>query len=324
MKVLVTGGAGFIGSHLCERLEGQGHSAVIVDDLNTFYDPALKRQNLAAVCKPDRVVFHQADVCDAEAIDRIFQVSRPDALIHLAARAGTRQSVAEPFLYQDVNVRGTLTMLEACKRHGIGKVIFASSSSVYGIVDGEPVDETSTVDCPVSPYAATKVAGERLCYTYSHLHGISVVCLRLFTVYGPRQRPDLVIRKFMESIDCGRPIRIFGNGMSKRDYTYVDDVVDAIVRSLAYECRFDVFNVGNGSPVALNDLIRLLEDELGRRADIEQCPEQPGDVPATYADISKARRVLGYDPVTRFQDGINRTVAWHRSQHIGAGVKTGR
>lgn len=314
MRILVTGGAGFIGSHLCERLLRDGHAVAIVDDLNDFYSPALKRANLDAVSQAGRAIFHQADICDEQRMHAIAREHKPDTIIHLAARAGVRPSLEKPLLYEQVNVRGTMVLLEMARQFGIPKFVFASSSSIYGIANRVPFSEDDTLNLPISPYAATKLAGEKICFTYSHLYSIQTVCLRFFTVYGPRQRPDLAIRKFAELISHGNPIPVFGDGSAGRDYTFYTDTVAGIVAALHYDCKYDVFNLGNSHPVDLNTLIRTLETSLGRKATLQRLPDQPGDVPITYADISKAQRLLGYSPQVPFQEGIDAFVRWFHNR----------
>jgi UDP-glucuronate 4-epimerase len=309
MRILLTGGAGFIGSHLGERLLREGHTLTIVDDLNDFYSPAVKRANLEAVCRASPVTFHEADICDEAKMFAIGRESRPEAIIHLAARAGVRPSLENPLLYEHVNVRGTMVLLEMARQIGVPKFVFASSSSVYGIASCVPFTEDDPLNCPISPYAATKIAGEKICFTYAHLYGIRTVCLRFFTVYGPRQRPDLAIHKFTWLITQGKAIPVFGDG-SSGDYTFYTDTIDGILAALHYDCQFDVFNLGNSHPVDLNTLIRTLETSLGREATVQRLPDQPGDVPITYADISKAQRLLGYSPRVPFPEGIDAFVAW--------------
>jgi len=310
MRILLTGGAGFIGSHLSERLLRDGHSLTIVDDLNDFYSPAIKRSNLEAVRGAGAVSFHQADICDAQKMFDIGRELKPDAIIHLAARAGVRPSLEDPLLYEHVNVRGTTVLLEMARQIGVPKFVFASSSSIYGVADPVPFNEDAALSLPISPYAATKIAGEKLCYTYSYLYNISTICLRLFTVYGPRQRPDLAIHKFARLITEGKPISVFGDGSTGRDYTYISDVVDGIVSAVHYRCRYDVLNLGNSHPIVLDDMISVLESHLGRKAKVERLPDQPGDVPITFADIAKAQRLLRYSPMVPFDQGIGSFVAW--------------
>jgi UDP-glucuronate 4-epimerase len=309
-RVLLTGGAGFIGSHLAEALLARGCELLVLDDLNGYYDPALKRANLGEIRRAGPFEFVQGDICDAPLVEEIFARFRPDTVVHLAARAGVRPSLEQPALYQRVNVEGTAVLLEAARRHGAGRFVFASSSSVYGAASRVPFSEDDPVRAPISPYAASKIAGEALCHVYSHLYGLRIVCLRFFTVYGPRQRPDLAIRKFAEAIAAGRPIPVFGDGSTGRDYTYIDDIVAGILAAIAYEAPFEVFNLGNSSPVLLRDMIATLERVLGREAVIDRQPLQPGDVPITYADISRARRLLGWSPHTPLETGIRRMVQW--------------
>ncbi len=310
MNVLITGGAGFIGSHVAEALLARGDAVTILDDFNDYYPPEFKRRNVEQVRAAGPVKLVEGDICDAGAVERAFLAGSPDAVIHLAARAGVRPSLQDPLLYERVNVHGTMVLLEACRRRGVRKFVFASSSSVYGAEKRVPFREDGSELRPISPYAATKIAGEKICYTYSHLWGLDVTCLRLFTVYGPRQRPDLAIRKFIERILRDEPIPVYGDGSSGRDYTFVADTVAGILGALAYGGGWDVFNLGNSHPVRLSELIETIEKCLGKRARIERLPEQPGDVPLTYADISKARRLLGYRPQTRLEDGIRMTAEW--------------
>ncbi|MBN8730681.1 MAG: GDP-mannose 4,6-dehydratase [Acidobacteria bacterium] len=319
MRILVTGGAGFIGSHLCERLLREGHELTILDDLNSFYSPQLKQDNLAEVRRRGAVRFVEADICDEAAVAGVFQDERFEAVVHLAARAGVRPSLEDPLLYERVNVRGTLVLLEQARRGSVEKFVFASSSSVYGATNAVPFSEADNLLLPLSPYAATKLAGEKLCYTYSHLYGLPVVCLRFFTVYGPRQRPDLAIRKFSEAILAGRPIPFFGDGTSARDYTFVSDTVSGIVAALGYATRYDIFNLGNSSPVTLADLVQAIEEALGRKAVLNRLPDQPGDVPITFADNSRAGRELGYRPRTSLKEGLRQTADWVQRTCAAAG-----
>ena len=311
MKVLVTGGAGFIGSHLSERLLREGHRVTIVDELNEFYPVALKRQNLHAVRSSGVFSFCPSDICDEIAMERVMQRHQPDAVIHLASRSGVRPSLDQPLLYEQVNVRGTLVLLEACRKLGIRRFIFASSSSVYGVTNQVPFREDDPYLLPISPYAATKLAGEKLCYTYSHLYGINTTCLRFFTVYGPRQRPDLAIRKFTELIAQGKPISVFGDGSTRRDYTFIDDILDGIMAALHCPFRYEVINLGNSNPVDLLTLIRSIEENLACAAQIIWSPEQPGDVPITYADTRKAARLLDYSPRVPLSTGMRKFVDWY-------------
>lgn len=293
------------------------HQVTVIDDLNDFYDPELKLENLAAIRRLAPIEFHQSDICDANTVSEIVRNAQCDAVIHLAARAGVRPSIQEPLLYEKVNVYGTMALLEACREAPVKKFVFASSSSVYGINNHIPFTEDDRL-FPISPYAATKISAEKICYTYSHLYGLPVVCLRFFTVYGPRQRPDLAIRKFTEMIDQGQPIPVFGDGLSGRDYTYVDDIVEGIIRCLEYDCDYDIINLGNSHPVTLKDMIATIESALGKKAEYRWLRPQPGDVPITYADISKAERVLGYRPRTSFTEGVNQFVKWYSTTAVTA------
>ncbi len=317
-SVLVTGGAGFIGSHLCERLLAESREVIIVDDLNDFYSPQLKKANLDQVRAFGNVVFYQCDICDFNEVDSIVRRHQPDAIVHLAARAGVRPSLEQPLLYERVNVHGTMVLLEAARASGVNKFVFASSSSVYGAANRVPFVEDDHLNLPISPYAATKIAGEKICFTYSHLYGIQAICLRFFTVYGPRQRPDLAIRKFIEMVDSGEPIPVFGDGSTARDYTYIDDIVDGITAAIEHPCRFEVLNLGNSHPVSLAMMIRTIENAVGKQAKMKPLPIQPGDVPITFADISKARDLLGYSPQVTFSDGIRRFVEWHAANRAYA------
>ncbi|HEX4640381.1 MAG TPA: GDP-mannose 4,6-dehydratase [Chthoniobacterales bacterium] len=309
MKILVTGGAGFIGSHLVEKLLATGHQVSILDDFNDFYDPKIKRGNIAAVA--GKIAVYQVDLRDSRAVNDVFHRDKVDLVIHLAARAGVRPSIGHPQLYYDTNVGGTLHLLEAARTVGIERFIFASSSSVYGLSKTVPFSEDLHLTQTVSPYAATKIAGEFLCSTYSHLYRMRVVALRFFTVYGPRQRPDLAIHRFTRRIWNGQAIEQFGDGTTRRDYTYIDDIVQGVMASLGYSGPlFDVFNLGESETIQLQDLITAIEDALERKAKINQLPEQPGDVPLTCADISKAKKLLGYNPATKFNEGLPKFIEW--------------
>jgi UDP-glucuronate 4-epimerase len=317
MKVLVTGGAGFIGSHLVEKLVGEGHEVAILDDFNDFYDPQIKHRNLAAVA--DAVRIHEVDLCNAGAVAQVVGDGKFELIIHLAARAGVRPSITQPQLYYDTNVGGTLHLLEAARQSGIERFIFASSSSVYGVSKTVPFSEELHLTQTISPYAATKIAGEFLCSTYSHLYQMRIVALRFFTVYGPRQRPDLAIHHFTRRIWSGKPIDQFGDGTTRRDYTYIDDIIQGVTASLGYEGPlFDIFNLGENQTIELKDLIAAIEQALGRKAKINYLPEQPGDVPLTCADISKARRLLGYRPQTALAVGLPRFIEWFHQVRASA------
>jgi UDP-glucuronate 4-epimerase len=318
-RVVLTGGAGFIGSHLGEALLRRSAQLTIVDRLDDFYSPGWKKANLADIRRAGEFEFCSADICEAESIRKILSRAQPDVVIHLAARAGVRPSIEQPRLYERVNVAGTLNLLELCREMGIRKFIFGSSSSVYGETSRAPFSEDQAGLHPVSPYAATKLAAELFGYTYAHLFALPVICLRFFTVYGPRQRPDLAIHKFTALIEAGKPVPVFGDESTGRDYTYVDDIVAGVLAALDYQLRvagdapFEVFNLGNSHPVRLVELIELLERATGKKAIREQQAAQPGDVPLTWADISKAERLLGYRPATPIEEGLKRFVAWYRS-----------
>lgn len=309
MRILVTGGAGFIGSHLVERLVGAGHAVAILDDFNDYYDPQIKRDNISAFSED--VPVHHVDLRDNAAVRNLFHGAKFDAVVHLAARAGVRPSIQFPQLYYDTNVNGTLHLLEAARVAGVERFVFASSSSVYGICKTVPFSEEQHLTQTISPYAATKMAGEFLCSTYSHLYKLRVVALRYFTVYGPRQRPDLAIHQFTKRIHAGQPIDQFGDGTTRRDYTYIDDIIQGTVAALKYEgALFDIFNLGENQTIQLKDLISAIEKALGKKAKINPVPEQPGDVPLTCADISKAKKLLGYNPTTPFDAGLPRFIDW--------------
>ncbi|HJQ68768.1 MAG TPA: SDR family NAD(P)-dependent oxidoreductase [Blastocatellia bacterium] len=314
-RILVTGGAGFIGSHLVDRLLATGHLVTVVDNFNDFYDAATKRANLSAHAGRAEFELVEADITEAEAIDQVFARSEFNAVVHLAARAGVRPSLERPLDYERTNVQGTYVLLEAARRHGVERFVFGSSSSVYGVNSAVPFTESDTIARPISPYAATKIAGEAACHVYSHLYGIRVVCLRFFTVYGARQRPDLAIHKFARLITEGRPIPVFGDGTTRRDYTYIDDIISGVTAAINYDqSLFEIINLGESETVELNRLIELLERALDRRAVIDRKPMQPGDVPVTYADITKARRLLGYDPKTKIEAGIEEFARWFKQQ----------
>src|SRR5881296_3377061 len=309
MRILVTGGAGFIGSHLVEKLLADGHDVAILDDFNDFYDPRIKRANISSVAK--NIAVHDIDLRDGDKVADLFRKEKFDVVAHLAARAGVRPSIQQPQLYYDTNVAGTLHLLEGAQTSGVGRFIFVSSSSVYGAAKKVPFSEDEHLTQTLSPYAATKIAGEFLCSTYSHLYKLRIVALRYFTVYGPRQRPDLAIHQFTKRIYAGQPIEQFGDGTTRRDYTFIDDVIQGTIAALQYEGPlFDIFNLGESETIQLKDLIVAIENALGKKAKINQLPEQPGDMPLTCADISKARKLLDYRPTTRLNEGLPRFIDW--------------
>ena len=306
---LITGGAGFIGSHLAERLIKENNQVTVIDNFNDYYAPAIKHQNIATM--RDQMNLIEGDIRDAILVERTFAKGQFDQVIHIAARAGVRPSIQDPKLYFTTNIDGTFNLLDACRYHGVKRFTFASSSSVYGINKKVPFAETDAIERTISPYAATKLAGEQICSNYAHLFGIHCQCLRFFTVYGPRQRPDLAISKFTQNILAGEPIQQYGDGSTARDYTYIDDIIDGIIAASKYDQRsFEIFNLGGAATTTLSELIQLIESATGKTALIEQLPEQLGDVPRTYADISKATRLLHYAPETSIQTGIEKYVKW--------------
>ena len=317
MKLLVTGGAGFIGSHFVDRRLGRGDRVVVLDDLNDFYDPALKRANMAPNLGNPLFRLVEADIRDRAAVFRVFYEERPDSVVHMAARAGVRPSLSQPVLYEEVNCVATLHLLEAAVAHGKPRFVFASSSSVYGINSKLPFSETDPIERPISPYAATKRAGELHVFGTHYVHGIEAVCLRFFTVYGPRQRPEMAIARFIRAIERDEAIPFFGDGSSRRDYTYVDDIVDGVEAALNRPAGFDIINLGGARPVTLADLVAAIEEATGKKARLDRRPEQPGDVPVTYADVRKAEERLGFRARVALADGLARSVAWHRSHPGG-------
>jgi UDP-glucuronate 4-epimerase len=313
MNFLVTGGAGFIGSHVCERLVQMGHAVWAIDDLNNFYDPELKRKNLLGIkAVGPNFTFIPGDITYKPVLDRLFQKVKFDQIVHLAARAGVRPSMADPALYQRVNVEGTVKILEAARAAKVKKVTIASSSSVYGINSKVPFAEDDPIFSPISPYAASKLACEALGHVYHHVYGLDVVMLRFFTAYGPRLRPDLAVFKFTDLISQGKPIPVFGDGKTARDYTYISDIVDGVISVTQKEFGYQVFNLGESQTVQLWYLISLIENAVGKKAVIDRQPPQPGDVPVTYANIGKARSLLGYSPGIKIEQGIPLFVEWYR------------
>jgi len=310
-RILVTGGAGFIGSHLVEKLLERGDEVVVIDNFNDFYDPAIKRQNASELSGAEIV---EADIRDEGAVAELFAKNKFDVVVHLAAMAGVRPSLLDPLHYQDVNIRGTLILLEEIRKSEGTRFVFASSSSVYGANEKVPFSEQDDIHCPVSPYAATKRAGELHCFTHHHLYGIPTTCLRFFTVYGPRQRPEMAIHKFVRHTLEGQPIPFFGDGSTRRDYTYVDDIVDGVVRSIDSCEGYEIYNLGESETTSLSELVGMIGEACGSEPVLDRQPMQPGDVVVTYADVSKAKAKLGYQPSTSVRDGIERFVVWYRER----------
>ena len=321
-RVVLTGGAGFIGSHVAIELVRSGADLTIIDNLDDFYSPTWKKANLEGIRRNGNYEFAQIDIRKVEEVRQVLTASKPDVLVHLAAKAGVRPSIEQPRSYESVNIAGTLNLLEICRELGIQRFVFGSSSSVYGASSTAPFCEDQVEMKPISPYAATKLAGELMCYTYAHLFGLSVVSLRFFTVYGPGQRPDLAIHKFLHLLESGRPIPFFGDGSSGRDYTYVGDIVAGILAAMDYRptkeqgVPYSVFNLGNASPVTLTELVASIERVSGHKATLDRQPMQPGDVPLTWANIEKAGRLLGYRPSTTLEEGLKKFVTWYRTADL--------
>ena len=313
---LVTGGAGFIGSHLCEWFLQEGNTVVCFDNFDSFYDPNIKIKNVEGIGKkfPGQFKLFTGDIRNSEQLAEVFKKNQIEYVVHLAARAGVRPSIKDPLLYQDVNIRGTIVLLEACKEFGIKDFIFASSSSVYGENQRVPFSEEDLDIQPISPYGATKRAGELLCYSYHHLYDMPIACLRFFTAYGPRQRPEMAIHKFTRLIDQGKKIPIYGDGSSRRDYTYIDDLIEGILAVIHHHRGYETYNLGESQTTSLLELIQFIEKALDKKAVIERWEPQPGDVSITYADISKAERILGYHPKVKMEEGIKRFVEWYKKQ----------
>ena len=312
MKILVTGGAGFIGSHVSEKLAGRGDDLCILDNFNAFYDPAIKEANVAELAARENVRLVRGDIRDGELLGRLFDEEDFDAVLHLAAMAGVRPSLADPLLYADVNIRGTQLILKELEERPRVQLVFASSSSVYGANPKVPFAEDDRVPTPVSPYAASKRAGELFCCTHQHLYGNDVSCLRFFTVYGPRQRPEMAIHMFVRKVLDGDPIPFFGDGTTRRDYTYIDDIVQGVVGALDHSSGFEIYNLGESQTISLTELVETIGEVCGRTPVLERRPAQPGDMLQTYAEISKARRDLGYDPQVGLRDGLERFLEWYR------------
>lgn len=313
MHFLVTGGAGFIGSHLVDSLLADQHTVTVLDDFNDYYDPSIKRENVNPFV--GRATIVEGDIRDEDLVNKTISEGKFDTIVHLAARAGVRPSIVDPKLYFTTNLNGTHNLLEACRTYDVSHFVFASSSSVYGINKKVPFAEDDPIQRTISPYAATKFAGEQFCSNYSYLFGIRATCLRFFTVYGPRQRPDLAISKFINRILNGEPIERYGDGSSARDYTFVEDIVSGIRAAIDYDAEeFDIFNLGGSQTTTLAELIDIIQEELGMKAEIQVKPDQPGDVPRTFADVSKAGRLLGYAPSTKPREGIRRYIEWVRER----------
>ncbi len=312
--ILVTGGAGFIGSHLAEALLARGDRVVALDNFDSFYDPAIKRRNIATALEREAYRLVEGDIRDPAVLDRLFSEEGPDAVVHLAARAGVRPSIRQPALYASVNLDGTMALLEACRRHEVRRFLFGSSSSVYGDNPKVPFSEDDPVDHPISPYAATKKAGEVLCHAHHHLFGIAIACLRFFTVYGPRQRPEMAIHKFTRLMAEGSEVEQYGDGLSARDYTYVDDIVEGLLRALDRCSGWHVWNLGGSRTITLAELIRRIGEGLGLEPKIRRLPAQPGDVQRTWADTSRAASELGWEARTDIDSGLRLFLQWFREQ----------
>lgn len=324
MKILITGGAGFIGSHLAEQLLKDGHEVVVLDNFNDYYDPKWKEENIEAAKKNKNFKLYRGDVLDEQLIDKIFKTEHIETIIHLAARAGVRPSIQNPMLYEKVNIGGTGIILEAARHHGVKDIILASSSSVYGNQKKTPFSEEDTVNHPISPYAATKRAMELLAHVYHHLYGTNIACLRLFTVYGERGRPDMASYLFTKKILKGEEIQKFGDGSSKRDYTYVEDIADGIIACVGKNFGYEIINLGRNNPISLNDFIAAIEQATGKKAKIKKVPKQEGDAEKTYADISKAKKLLGWEPKTLLQEGLMKFTTWYKNRRlIERSVKNG-
>ncbi len=313
MSILVTGGAGFIGSHVLDQLSADGRSAICLDNFNNYYDVSIKRRNTQHFSDDGNVLCIEGDIRDLGTCRRVFEQNDVEYVIHLAARAGVRPSIEDPLLYESVNCQGTLNLLKCAQEFGTQRFIFGSSSSVYGESATAPFKEEWAADQPISPYAATKRSGELFCHTYHHLYDIPIVALRFFTVYGPRQRPDLAIHKFTRLIENDKPIPMYGDGSSKRDYTYITDIVDGVISALDSELQYEIINLGNSDPITLRRLITIIGKAVGKEPRINRLPDQPGDVSLTFADVSKAETLLDYHPEISIVDGINRFVQWYRS-----------
>ncbi len=317
MKILVTGAAGFIGSHTVRKLLDEGHEVIGIDNFNNYYDPQIKEKNVAEFLDNNNFLLERCDIRDEEKISQIFKKSTPSHAVLLAARAGVRPSIQDPDLYHDVNINGTLNLLEAAKKTGVENIAFASSSSVYGGSEKIPFTESQWPLSPISPYAATKLGGEDLCKYFHEQYRMNITCLRFFTVYGPSGRPDMAPYLFTKWIFEGTPINRFGDGTTKRDYTYISDIVDGIYAAVKKPMGYEIINLGNNTPVMLNDFIATIEKILRKKAKINEMPEQPGDVPMTYADIEKAKKLLGYESKTFIEEGMQKFINWYLENQNG-------
>lgn len=315
MQILITGGAGFIGSTLTDKLLSKDNKVIVIDNFNNYYSPELKENNIKNNLTNSNYKLYRGDICDKKIIEKVFLENEIDAVVHIAASAGVRASINNPELFVQSNIAGTINILEAMRKNNVKKIVFASSSSVYGNCKAEKFSEDLKVTEPISPYAATKSACEQFLYTYSKLYEIQALCLRFFTVYGPRQRPDLAIRKFIELIEQDKPIPVYGDGSTMRDYTYIEDIVSGIISAIKYnKTPYEIINLGGGSPITLNDMIKTIEKLLGKKAKIDRLPIQPGDVNKTISDITKAKELLDYEPATTFEDGIRKFIDWRKNE----------
>ncbi len=322
MHILVTGGAGFIGSHLVDKLLGLGHRVSVIDNFDPFYNPQIKENNLLQALDYSTFTLHRADILDTDKMRKIFETSDFELIYHIAAKAGVRPSIEDPKGYYRVNLEGTLNLLEQCRNYSIGKFILASTSSIYGNNKKVPFAESDPVDNPISPYAASKKAAELLCHSYYHLYGINIFALRFFTVYGPRQRPDLAIHKFFKLIDQDQPIPLYGDGYTSRDYTYIDDILQGLINCIDRISGYEIINLGESQTITLNELVGEIEKTIGKKANREPLPMQPGDVKRTFADIGKARRLLNYDPKTPLQNGLEYFYRWFQEFYHGEQTKS--
>lgn len=312
--ILITGGAGFIGSTLADVLLKENNKVIVIDNFNSYYSPALKEKNISHNLANPNYKLYRNDICDKDSVEKIFEENNIDCVVHIAASAGVRASINNPELFVQSNIAGTINILEAMRKNNVKKIVFASSSSVYGNCKAEKFSEDLKVTEPISPYAATKSACEQFLYTYSKLYDIQSICLRFFTVFGPRQRPDLAIRKFIELIEQDKSIPVYGDGTTMRDYTYIDDIVSGIISAIKYDkTPYEIINLGGGSPVTLNEMIETIEKVLCKKAKIDRLPMQPGDVDKTVSDITKAKSLLLYEPNTTFEKGIRKFIEWRKN-----------